>query len=106
MPESALKTPETTHEIFMQRYMEEKDVEANCSCGVTHGDTSNPWKSYLLYPLLHTLKVAGFIFVVNFLLAFLKKKKDKFAAFSQLLLIFLKFHYITCRTFQYITNLL
>lgn len=68
MPQSLSSIPDTTHEIFMQRYMEEKDVEANCACGSTHGDTSNPWKTYLLYPLIHVLKVAGFIFAVNLIL--------------------------------------
>lgn len=68
MPENVLDQPQSTHEIFMRRYMEEKEVEANCTCGGNHGDTTNPWKSYLLYPLIHTLKVAGFIFLVNFIL--------------------------------------
>ena len=68
LPENLSSKPQTTHEIFIGRYMDEKDVEANCSCGSTHGDTSSPWKQYLLYPLIHTLKVAGFIFLVNFVL--------------------------------------
>ena len=66
LPENTPSTPQTVHEIFIGRYMDEKEVEANCSCGSTHGDTSSPWKQYLLYPLIHTLKVAGFIFLVNF----------------------------------------
>ena len=68
LPENSSSVPQTTHEIFMQRYMDEKEVEANCSCGSTHGDTSSPWKRYLFYPLIHTLKVVGFIFLVNFVL--------------------------------------
>ena len=32
-----------------------------------HG-ADNGWKKYLLYPLLHTLQVAGFIFLVNVIL--------------------------------------
>lgn len=60
-------TPETTHEIFMQRFLEERDVTVNCSCGRTHGE-DNPWKKYLLYPLLHMLKVGAFILLVNVVL--------------------------------------
>ncbi len=67
MPNTADGEPTTVREIFIQRYLQEKDVEANCSCGVKHGE-GGPWKTYLLYPLLHTLKVAGFIFLVNFVL--------------------------------------
>lgn len=59
--------PNTTHEIFIQRYLEEKDVEVRCSCGRSH-DGDAAWKNYLLYPFLHTLKVGAFIFLVNFLL--------------------------------------
>lgn len=67
MPNTANGEATTTHEIFMQRYLQEKEIEANCSCGRNH-DGEGPWKQYLLYPLLHTLKVAGFIFLVNFIL--------------------------------------
>ena len=67
VPEMGQNTPMTTHEIFLQRYLEEKDVEVVCSCGKSHGD-NRPWKKYFLYPLLHTLKVAAFIFLVNFVL--------------------------------------
>ncbi|MBQ7913002.1 MAG: arsenic efflux protein [Clostridia bacterium] len=67
MPNTANGAPTTTHEIFMQRFLEEREVEANCSCGRSHAG-EGPWKQYLLYPLLHTLKVAGFIFLVNFIL--------------------------------------
>lgn len=59
--------PTTTHDIFMQQYLQEKEVEVNCSCGRTHTG-NNPWKNYLLYPLLHALKVAAFILLVNFVL--------------------------------------
>ena len=67
MPNTVNGVPTTTHEIFMQKYLEEREVEASCSCGRTH-DGEGPWKQYLFYPLLHTLKVAGFIFLVNFIL--------------------------------------
>ena len=67
MPNTANGGSMTTHEIFMQRFLQEKEVEANCSCGRNHAG-EGPWKQYLLYPFLHTLKVAGFIFLVNFIL--------------------------------------
>lgn len=67
MPETVDGTPTSTHEIFMQRFLQEREVEANCSCGRSHAG-EGPWKQYLLYPLLHTLKVAGLIFLVNFIL--------------------------------------
>lgn len=67
MPKTVNGLPETTHEIFMQSYLEERDVDANCSCGRKH-DGESPWKNYLLYPFLHMLKVGAFIFLVNFCL--------------------------------------
>ena len=60
------KTPDTTHEIFMSRYLEEQRVGAVCACGKQHGDSL--WRKYLLSPLLHTLQVALFVFLVNFAL--------------------------------------
>ena len=67
MPKMVNGNPDTTHEIFMQRYLEDKDVEVNCSCGRKHeGDSA--WKNYLWYPLLHMLKVGVFILLVNFVL--------------------------------------
>ncbi|MBQ7831605.1 MAG: arsenic efflux protein [Clostridia bacterium] len=67
MPLETDGAPTTVHEIFIRRYEEEKDVEVNCSCGRSHGGDS-AWKNYLLYPIIHTLKVAVFIFLVNFAL--------------------------------------
>jgi len=67
MPKTVNGAPETTHEIFIQRYLDEKDVEVNCSCGRRH-DGDSAWKNYLLYPLLHALKVGVFILLVNFAL--------------------------------------
>lgn len=59
--------PNTTHEIFMSRYLEEQDtVGSVCACGKQHGDSA--WKRYLLSPFLHTLQVAIFVFLVNFVL--------------------------------------
>lgn len=62
--------PTTTKEIFLQRYLDERDVEVNCSCGRQH-DEQRPWLNYLVYPLLHALKVAAFIFLVNFVLTWI-----------------------------------
>jgi len=67
MPKDYNGTPTTVHEIFIRAYLEERDVPVTCSCGRQHtGDAV--WKNYLLYPLLHTLKVILFIFLVNFAL--------------------------------------
>jgi hypothetical protein len=67
MPKEDEKTPKTTKDIFFKQYMEEKEIDVVCACGRAHG-TDSAWKKYLLYPLLHTLQVAGFIFLVNFVL--------------------------------------
>ena len=82
MPASFDKNPETVHDYFMQQYLDDKEVDANCSCGRAHGD-DNPWKNYLLYPLLHTLRVAAFILLVNFVLTAIIHSvgEEKFAAF-------------------------
>ena len=66
-PSAYEEEPKTTHEIFMRAYLKEKDVDVKCSCGRSHTEDV-AWKKYFLYPLLHTLKVAGFIFLVNFVL--------------------------------------
>lgn len=84
MPASFDKTPETVHDYFMQQYLDDKEVNANCACGREHS-ADNPWKNYLLYPLLHTLRVAAFIFLVNFALTAIIHSDSvgevKFAAF-------------------------
>ena len=67
MPEETKKQPQTTKEIFMRAYLSERDVDVNCSCGRTH-EPDRPWMNYVVYPLLHALKVAVFIFLVNFVL--------------------------------------
>ena len=82
IPKTFDKQPETVHEYFIQQYLEEREVNANCSCGREHsGD--NPWKNYLLYPFLHALRVAAFIFLVNFVLTAVIHSvgEDKFASF-------------------------
>ena len=67
MPQTGGGAPTTVHEIFIQNYLDDKDVGVVCSCGKDHGDSA-PWKKYLLYPFLHALKVAAFIFLVNLVL--------------------------------------
>ena len=51
----------------MKRYEEERDVEVVCSCGKSH-EGSSGFRKYFVNPLLHTVKVAGFILLVNFIL--------------------------------------
>ncbi len=82
MPTAAGETPRSVHEYFIDSYLQEKEVDVNCSCGRTH-ENENGWKNYLFYPLLHTLKVAVFIFLVNFVLTWIihSAGEDKFAAF-------------------------
>ena len=65
MPETDANAPLTVHEIFIKEYLAERDVDVVCSCGRDHSDSS-PFKKYFFYPLLHTLKVAAFILLVNF----------------------------------------
>ena len=72
----------TAKDIFMQRYLDDKDVEVNCSCGRQH-DEARPWLNYFVYPLIHALKVAAFIFLVNFVLTWIIHTvgENAFAAF-------------------------
>ena len=77
--------PTTVHEIFMRAYLEEKLSQGECvSCGKPH-DSDRPIYNYLVTPFLHALKVAGFIFLVNFLLGYLIELvgEDAFSAFMQ-----------------------
>lgn len=67
IPSTYEEEPKTTHEIFMRAYLAEKDVDVKCACGRSH-EADTVWKKYILYPLWHTLKVAAFIFLVNFVL--------------------------------------
>ena len=59
--------PNTVKELFIKQYIDDRDGDVVCSCGREHSGES-AWKNYLLYPFLHTLKVAAFIFLVNFAL--------------------------------------
>ena len=67
VPKTTQNDRKNVKDIFLSRYQEEKEVEVVCSCGRAHGQNSG-WQKYLLYPLLHALQVAGFIFAVNFVL--------------------------------------
>ena len=82
IPQTSAGEPTTTKEIFMQMYLDDRSVEANCSCGQTHA-TGSAWAKYGLYPLLHTLQVLAFIFLVNFALTAIVHEigEDKFIAF-------------------------
>ncbi len=82
IPSAYEETPQTTHEIFIRSYLEDKDVDVKCSCGRSH-ETDSVWKKYVLYPVLHTLKVALFIFLVNFALTAIVHSvgEEKFRAF-------------------------
>ena len=67
IPSAYEEEPKTTHEIFMRAYLAEKEMDVKCACGRSH-EADTVWKKYILYPLWHTLKVAAFIFLVNFVL--------------------------------------
>lgn len=84
MQKNASNTPETTHEIFMQKYLAERDVDVNCSCGRKH-DGDSAWKNYLLYPFLHALKVGAFILLVNFILEMVIHGVGGEAAFASIM---------------------
>lgn len=56
----------TVKEIFINSYLDEREVEVNCSCGRSH---DGGWvNTYILSPLLRTLQVGAFILLVNFVL--------------------------------------
>jgi len=79
------KPPTTVHEIFMRSYLEETfDTSASCSCGREH-DGTRPFYTYAVLPALHALKVALFIFLINFALGFVIELvgEDAFSAFMQ-----------------------
>ena len=84
MPKMQNGKPMSVRDIFMQNYLEEKDVEVVCSCGKVHTGTG-PWSKYLFNPILHMLKVAAFILLVNFIFTFIVHEvgEDAFIAFMQ-----------------------
>lgn len=81
MPQMQQGKATTVHEIFMQAYLEEKDVDVVCSCGKSHGEGMAA--KYVWGPLLHTLKVAAFILLVNFVFSFIVHEvgEDAFVRF-------------------------
>lgn len=81
MPVQSQKQPQTVRDVFIKNYQEDRDVDVVCSCGRAHGD-SNVQK-YVITPLLHTLKVAAFILIVNFAFAFIVHEvgEDAFVRF-------------------------
>jgi hypothetical protein len=83
-PEKGNETPRSVKDIFLKQYEEEKEVQVVCGCGKTHGGDS-AWSKYLWYPLLHTLQVAAFIFLVNFVLTAIIHTvgEENFASFMQ-----------------------
>jgi hypothetical protein len=83
-PEKENETPRSVKDIFLKQYEEEKEVQVVCGCGKTHGGDS-AWSKYLWYPLLHTLQVAAFIFLVNFVLTAIIHTvgEENFASFMQ-----------------------
>ncbi len=83
MPSSPDKAPTSARDYFIREYLAEKETDVNCSCGRRHEEGDNAWKSYLLYPILHTAKVGAFIFLVNFLLTAIIHSvgEDTFASF-------------------------
>lgn len=85
MPEQQPKAPNSVREIFIREYQAEKDVDVVCACGKSHGDNVGTVKKYLLYPILHTLQVAAFILLVNFILTSVIHLvgEDTFIAFMQ-----------------------
>ncbi len=82
MPLGSKNARSSVHEYFIDRYLQERESDVNCSCGRTH-EGEGGWRQYLLNPLLHTLKVAAFIFLVNFVLTAIIHTvgEEKFAGF-------------------------
>ena len=81
MPEKKQNATKTVRDIFIKNYQDEKDVDVVCSCGRTHGD--GVVQKYVVSPLIHTLKVAAFILIVNFVFAFIVHEvgEDAFVQF-------------------------
>lgn len=73
----------TTHDLFFERTDVAYGFECT-SCGREH-DEEKPFQTYFLNPLWHALKVAFFIFVVQFIIGAIIETvtEEKFAAFMQ-----------------------
>jgi hypothetical protein len=77
--------PTTVKEMFIRSYLEEQTNDGGCtSCGRNH-DGTRPVYTYAVLPTLHALKVAAFVFLINFLLGWLMELvgEDAFMAFMQ-----------------------
>ena len=81
---TGVKKPETVHEIFMVRYFEEMGAVDGCSCGRPH-EEGKPFRTYVIGPILHALKIAALMFGFNFLMGIIIHfiGEDNFAAFMQ-----------------------
>ena len=79
----AAETPKTTKDLFFERTDVAYGFECT-SCGRDHDD-EKPFRTYFIDPLLHTLKVAFFIFVVQFVIgaAIELVTEERFSAFMQ-----------------------
>jgi hypothetical protein len=73
----------TTHDLFFERTDVAYGFECT-SCGREH-DEEKPFQTYFLDPLWHALKVAFFIFVVQFIIGAIIESvtEEKFASFMQ-----------------------
>ena len=79
------KPLDSVHEIFMRQYLEEREESENagCTCCGRPHDGSRPVYTYAVLPILHALKIALFIFLVNFVLGYIIELvgEDNFLAF-------------------------
>lgn len=80
--------PKTTKDLFFERTDVAYGFECT-SCGRDH-DEDKPFKTYFVSPLWHTLKVAFFIFVVQFFIGAIIEMvtEEKFADFMQKSVVF------------------
>lgn len=84
-PAYEISNPKTVRDIFIKNYLEDINETSECTaCGKPH-DGTRPVYTYLFVPLLHALKVAGFVFLINFLLGWAIEwvGEDAFYAFMQ-----------------------
>ena len=84
-PDYDISAPRTVHDIFIKNYLDELSENSGCTaCGKPH-DGTRPVYTYFVVPILHALKVAGFVFLINFLLGLAIELvgEDNFYAFMQ-----------------------
>lgn len=80
-----ISNPKTVRDMFMKNYLDELNQTSECTaCGKPH-DGTRPVYTYFFLPLLHALKVAGFVFAINFLLGWAIEMvgEDAFYRFMQ-----------------------